>query len=879
MDELPQPQSHGSGAPSYNSVDEGFSEAMEVEQNTLPNDTPEDSDVDTDTDTDTDTDMPDHSMTQYEHMKKFVLAQPVELRVCLAKDLMTSLPTSELASIVEVANGRLHFDPLNYLPPELSTNVFRHLNAKDLNLSMSVSRTWRAWSSLPATWKRLYKLQGWIEDSESIRIFEKRVRGQLDYFFRHYSQHGREGSSGSAVFSSPAEPTGVRDDSIRRLWTHGLALWFGGPGGSGPGFSGPGNVLIDICPLPSESMVFELPGPGFTCPLLYPSTSRELISRRSQLQINWRHLYNQRRRLEENWKEARYKCFRIPREDHDHQKHGECVYTLQFSSKLVVSGSRDKTVRVWDMEKKILRLPPLVGHRGSVLCLQFDEKPNRDVIISGGSDSCVIVWKLSTGAILKHIKKAHAQAVLNLRFDDRYLVTCSKDGQIKVWNMARLAPKDDAYPATNATTRDANYPDYIIDKTQLHMNPTLGLTPPLEPYTLLMTLTGHSAAVNAISMHQDEIVSVSGDRKIMRWQLATGSLIKTYSGHGKGIACVHYDGRRIVSGSSDESVRIFDPTTTLQLAELTGHRDLVRTIQADFGDVPGDAEMYEAKANAHSRRVLEEKNKRLFGEIPDAAEDDQFIVGAKLPPGGGGNKWAKIVSGSYDETVIIWKQDRKSGKWFCRHKLKHEAAVFQTSSSGSPPSDGPPPSNPQPPQHPRRLDPQGMGQNAQNSLDAAQLQLVQQAHRRAVHAQQARLGRIPLNTGAAVPHQQLQPPIHGGQPSAPPPTPAPRSPPQNVAQLHPGSSTNPQQTAARPAPRPLPHPQFSPLPAAAARTQNQEQAAQQGEEEEGTSRLFKLQFDARRIVCCSQQPIIIGWDFANGDKTIMEASQFFGETM
>jgi F-box and WD-40 domain protein 1/11 len=47
----------------------------------------------------------------------------------------------------------------------------------------------------------------------------------------------------------------------------------------------------------------------------------------------------------------------------------------------------------------------------------------------------------------------------------------------------------------------------------------------------------------------------------------------------------------------------------------------------------------------------------------------------------------------------------------------------------------------------------------------------------------------------------------------------------------------------------------------------------------GTSaRVFKLQFDARRIICCSQDPTIVGWDFANGDKDIIQASQFFGES-
>jgi F-box and WD-40 domain protein 1/11 len=40
-------------------------------------------------------------------------------------------------------------------------------------------------------------------------------------------------------------------------------------------------------------------------------------------------------------------------------------------------------------------------------------------------------------------------------------------------------------------------------------------------------------------------------------------------------------------------------------------------------------------------------------------------------------------------------------------------------------------------------------------------------------------------------------------------------------------------------------------------------------------RVFKLQFDARKIISASQDPRIVGWDFACGDEDIIEACQFF----
>jgi F-box and WD-40 domain protein 1/11 len=53
------------------------------------------------------------------------------------------------------------------------------------------------------------------------------------------------------------------------------------------------------------------------------------------------------------------------------------------------------------------------------------------------------------------------------------------------------------------------------------------------------------------------------------------------------------------------------------------------------------------------------------------------------------------------------------------------------------------------------------------------------------------------------------------------------------------------------------------------------QGQQADQQHSSVSRVFKLQFDARRIVCCSQDSRIVGWDFANGDQDVMEASRFF----
>jgi len=49
----------------------------------------------------------------------------------------------------------------------------------------------------------------------------------------------------------------------------------------------------------------------------------------------------------------------------------------------------------------------------------------------------------------------------------------------------------------------------------------------------------------------------------------------------------------------------------------------------------------------------------------------------------------------------------------------------------------------------------------------------------------------------------------------------------------------------------------------------------QGDGAGNPARIFKLQFDARRIICCSQTSTIVGWDFCNGDSELEEVACFF----
>ncbi|KAF2860636.1 WD40 repeat-like protein [Piedraia hortae CBS 480.64] len=308
-------------------------------------------------------------------------------------------------------------------------------------------------------------------------------------------------------------------------------------------------------------------------PRTKPSLFRPGSVEEGRPRISWPYLFKHRTRLERNWeKDGSYGMFSLPHPNHPHEGHTECVYTVQFTPLYVVSGSRDRTIRRWDLTKRRLIGQPLVGHTASVLCLQFDERPRHDMIISGGSDANVIIWRFSSGEIVRKLDRAHDESVLNLRFDDRYLVTCSKDNVVKVWNRHAIDCDDPIVPT------------YKLDECA-NIPLSLDADGRIPEFTLLAQLLGHQAAVNAVMIHDNTIISASGDRSIRAWNIKEANMVKQYSGHAKGIACVQYDGRRIVSGSSDNTIRIYDAATQSEIACLIGHSNLVRTVQARFGDL------------------------------------------------------------------------------------------------------------------------------------------------------------------------------------------------------------------------------------------------------------------------------------------------------
>ncbi|SMQ48686.1 unnamed protein product [Zymoseptoria tritici ST99CH_1A5] len=828
-------------------------------------------------------------------LKVLLLDMPLPDRIELVRTLCHSFKAPTLLDLHKEIASMVYHDPVFVLPNELMLDIFSHLTPRELLIASQVSKPWRERTHDERLWRNCFYREGWIVDKSKMAGSEELAKRKGARVAERVMRTAKPGGGltrkssrkrpRDEAFSEP-EPARTTDTGGHMEGVESTSGSTLATNGSPCGKGAPSEMESD-----SDSMLDD---PSFN-PADVKITPT-VFSAAREPKVSWSYLYKQRRRLEKNWETGTYKMFRLPHPQHLEEGHTECVYAIQHRGNHLVSGSRDLSIRIWDLNTCRLLRDPLLGHEASVLCLQFDDAPGdkHDVIISGGSDNLVLVWRFSTGQVLKKFY-AHTESVLNLRFDDRYLVTCSKDKSIKIWNRHDIEVHDDIVPKR------------VISQ----LTPNLGADMQLSSYTLLDTFTGHQAAVNAVQIHGDIIVSASGDRTIKSWDIHAGGHRKQYSGHTKGIACVQFDGRRIVSGSSDNTVRIFDYETTAEVACLDGHSSLVRTVQARFGDldITTDEELLAESQEADRNFVKSLKQgmtPRSLGRsgtrrnAGSSRPEEMLSFGTKIPPGGGGSKWARIVSGSYDETVIIWKRG-KDGKWRPNFRLQQGAHLGPTHRRVAPVAA------PQPaPSHPQQLaaiqNAQAVVQTTMTNLIGAHTALHGPGHQPTGPApNQATVATIQNSLGsqlhnlAQLQYQQQQAGPHAvqqGDQAGPSSAAASSSRPLNTAA--PAAPAHAQAQIAATAPVPAPHtvhrattaieagPNATAAPTAAP-AQPQPNAPHQNAHAHAhahahhhhhhapareTNRVFKLQFDARRIVSCSQNKVVVGWDFAAGDRDL-----------
>ncbi|MDD5067750.1 MAG: hypothetical protein PHF84_11960 [bacterium] len=260
---------------------------------------------------------------------------------------------------------------------------------------------------------------------------------------------------------------------------------------------------------------------------------------------------------------------------------------LDPEGKYIISGSKDRTLKLWDISGKLRKT--FEGHSDSVNSVCFS--PDGKFIASGSSDKSVRLW----GADGKPVRsmEAHKDSVMSVSFspDSKYIASSSRDSTVKLWyingNLESSAEAHIPYALSASFSPDRNYLVTAgYDRTLKLWNIQEKLLRPV----LMKPFYGPLNYVNTACFSPDSlyIASAGGDNFITLWDLK-GNSLRTFKGHDDSVNSLFFspDGKYLISGSNDGTIRIWDIEGKLPGLVLGTHQGPVLSvsISADSGKI------------------------------------------------------------------------------------------------------------------------------------------------------------------------------------------------------------------------------------------------------------------------------------------------------
>ncbi|KAK9763751.1 SCF ubiquitin ligase complex subunit cdc4, variant 2 [Basidiobolus ranarum] len=292
--------------------------------------------------------------------------------------------------------------------------------------------------------------------------------------------------------------------------------------------------------------------------------------------------------------------------------HDGGVWALQYVGNTLVSGSTDRTVRVWDIEKGICT-HIFYGHTSTVRCLQIimpsNVNPNPNgppvmeppfpIVVTGSRDSTLRIWRLPSpvhdppylpshpnspmsqanpNPFLINTLTGHTHSVRAIAGLGNLVVSGSYDTTVRVWN---YMTGENIWRMVGHTQKVYSV---VIDKKRKRcMSGSMDCTVrvwSLENGSCLHILEGHSSLVGLLNLTPEYLVSAAADSTLRIWSPDDGTCSNVLSAHTGAITCFQHNSEKVISGS-DGTLKMWDIRTGKFIRDLLTGLSGVWQVQFD----------------------------------------------------------------------------------------------------------------------------------------------------------------------------------------------------------------------------------------------------------------------------------------------------------
>ncbi|MCX6328265.1 MAG: hypothetical protein NTZ85_01955 [Bacteroidia bacterium] len=369
------------------------------------------------------------------------------------------------------------------------------------------------------------------------------------------------------------------------------------------------------------------------------------------------------------------------------------VLSVAFShdGELLLTGSSDYSARLWDRNGNCLQ--KFIGHKNSVNSVVFS--PDDKSVLTGSGDSTAILWDLK-GNILQRFK-GHAGIISRVAFalDGKTILTGSDDQTSRIWDLAGktlqvLSGHTDNIISLAYSPDGKNILTGSGDKTvrlwDLNGNTLQKFTGAGYVYSL------------AFSPDEKKILTFSSDGISRIWDLSQ-NVYKTFSGHKNFVYRVVFssDGKKIITQAADQTIKLWDlegnclqtikAVTNSVALSPDGKTLLIGLLTAQLLDLDGNVlKTFIGQTKGILSVVFSPDGKTILTGAADKTArlwdldartlqifsgHNDFVNSVSFSPDG-----KTILTGSTDNTARLWDLKGNTIQIFSGHTDAIESAVF-----------------------------------------------------------------------------------------------------------------------------------------------------------------------------------------------------------